>query len=211
MLREREIFGKRLTPWHSVELTRELPNAEEVVEPEPFPVLAVSVPRSGAQVYVGPKKYSLLESLGRDMEKAVWFSSQALLAWISRGIFYGLVWIHDYQLLLTPRRIRERDRDTPLAFFLHIPFPPFDIFRLLPWDRELLRGLLACNLIGFHVRGYADNFLDCVEKRLGGRHMAWAARGHCQVRHSRADRAAISAITIRLGHIIEGGSRASFC
>jgi trehalose 6-phosphate synthase/phosphatase len=56
-----------------------------------------------------------------------------------------------------------------VAFFLHIPFPPFDIFRLLPWDRELLRGLLACDLIGFHVRGYAQNFLDCAERSLGAR------------------------------------------
>jgi trehalose 6-phosphate synthase/phosphatase len=80
-----------------------------------------------------------------------------------------LVWVHDYQLLLAPRRIRERDVDTRLAFFLHIPFPPFDIFRLLPWDREILRSLLACDLIGFHVRGYCQNFLDCVERSLGAR------------------------------------------
>jgi YidC/Oxa1 family membrane protein insertase len=84
--------------WHSVELTREVQSVEEEIEPEPFPVLSVSVPRTGAQVYVGPKKYQLLESLGRDMEKAVWFSSQALLAWISRGIFFGLIWIHDHTI-----------------------------------------------------------------------------------------------------------------
>ena len=81
----------------------------------------------------------------------------------------ALVWIHDYHLTLTPRRIRERDVDTPLAFFLHIPFPPFDIFRLLPWDREILRSMLACDLIGFHVRGYVENFLDCAERTLGAR------------------------------------------
>jgi trehalose 6-phosphate synthase/phosphatase len=81
----------------------------------------------------------------------------------------ALVWVHDYQLMLAPRRIRERRGDLRLAFFLHIPFPPFDIFRLLPWDRELLRSLLACDLIGFHVRGYAQNFMDCVERTLGAR------------------------------------------
>jgi trehalose 6-phosphate synthase/phosphatase len=81
----------------------------------------------------------------------------------------GLVWVHDYQLMLTPLEIRQRLPRTRLAFFLHIPFPPFDIFRLLPWDRELLRGLLACDLIGFHVRGYAQNFLDCAERTLGAR------------------------------------------
>jgi len=80
-----------------------------------------------------------------------------------------LVWIHDYHLMLAPLGIRDRVRDARLAYFLHIPFPPYDIFRLLPWDRELLRGLLACDLIGFHVPGYAHNFLDCVERRLGSR------------------------------------------
>ena len=81
----------------------------------------------------------------------------------------GLIWIHDYQLLLAPAEVRKRLPDTRLAFFLHIPFPPYDIFRLLPWDRELLRGLLACDLIAFHVRGYVQNFLDCVERTLGAR------------------------------------------
>lgn len=81
----------------------------------------------------------------------------------------GLIWVHDYHLILAPRRIRERAGDTPLGFFLHVPFPPFDIFRLLPWDRELLRSLLACDLIGFQVRSYAHNFLDCAERTLGAR------------------------------------------
>jgi len=81
----------------------------------------------------------------------------------------GLIWVHDYQLMLAPRRIREQVSDTPLGFFLHVPFPPFDIFRLLPWDRELLGSLLACDLIGFQVRSYARNFLECVERVLGAR------------------------------------------
>jgi trehalose 6-phosphate synthase/phosphatase len=81
----------------------------------------------------------------------------------------GLAWIHDYQLMLTPRHVRERSPDLTLGFFLHVPFPPFDIFRLLPWDRELLRSLLGCDLIGFHVQGYVHNFLDCVERTLGAR------------------------------------------
>jgi trehalose 6-phosphate synthase/phosphatase len=81
----------------------------------------------------------------------------------------GLIWIHDYQLMLAAAGVRERVEDARLAFFLHIPFPPYDIFRLLPWDRELLRGMLGSDLIGFHVPGYALNFLDCVERRLGAR------------------------------------------
>ncbi len=81
----------------------------------------------------------------------------------------GLIWVHDYQLMLTPTWIRQAMPDKRLAFFIHIPFPPYDVFRVLPWDRELLRGLLACDLIGFHVRSYAQNFLDCVERSLGAR------------------------------------------
>jgi trehalose 6-phosphate synthase/phosphatase len=81
----------------------------------------------------------------------------------------GLIWIHDYQLLLTPPGIRQRLPETQLAFFLHIPFPPYDVFRLLPWDREILRGMLTCDLIGFHIPAYAQNFLDCAERILGAR------------------------------------------
>ena len=80
-----------------------------------------------------------------------------------------LVWVHDYQLMLAPATLRQRLGEARIAFFLHIPFPPFDIFRLLPWDREILRALLACDLVGFHVQGYARNFIDCVERRLGAR------------------------------------------
>ena len=80
-----------------------------------------------------------------------------------------LVWVQDYHLMLAPERIRQRAPEASLAFFFHIPFPPYDIFRLCPWDRELLQGLLACDLIGFHVDGYARNFLDCVERVLGAR------------------------------------------
>jgi trehalose 6-phosphate synthase/phosphatase len=80
-----------------------------------------------------------------------------------------LIWLHDYQLLLAPSPLRKALPDAKLAFFLHIPFPSFDIFRLMPWDGELLNAMLSCDLIGFHVMGYAQNFLDCVERRLGAR------------------------------------------
>ena len=82
---------------------------------------------------------------------------------------HALVWVHDYQLMLAPGHVRQARPETRLAFFLHIPFPPHDIFRLLPWAREILQGLLACDLVGFHVRGYAQNFLDCAERILGAR------------------------------------------
>jgi trehalose 6-phosphate synthase/phosphatase len=81
----------------------------------------------------------------------------------------SFIWVHDYQLMLTPARIRRDLPDIQIGYFLHIPFPPHDVFRLLPWDREILRGMLAADLIGFHVRSYAANFFDCVERSLGAR------------------------------------------
>ncbi len=80
-----------------------------------------------------------------------------------------LVWIHDYHLLRTAAPLRERVPTARLAFFLHIPFPPFDLFRLLPWSRAVLEGVLACDLIGFHSPGYVRNFLDAAERLLGAR------------------------------------------
>jgi len=77
-----------------------------------------------------------------------------------------LVWVHDYQLMLAPGQLRALAPHLRIAFFLHVPFPPVDVFRLLPWDRDVLRGLLACDLVGFHVESYARNFLDCVERLL---------------------------------------------
>lgn len=77
-----------------------------------------------------------------------------------------LVWVHDYQLMLAPGQLRTLAPHLRIAFFLHVPFPPVDVFRLLPWDRDVLRGMLACDLVGFHVDSYARNFLDCVERLL---------------------------------------------
>jgi trehalose 6-phosphate synthase/phosphatase len=80
-----------------------------------------------------------------------------------------LIWIHDYQLTTAPLHLRRRVPDARIAFFLHVPFPPLDVYRTLPWSRDVLHGMLASDLIGFHVRGYARNFLDCVQRLLSAR------------------------------------------
>lgn len=74
----------------------------------------------------------------------------------------GLVWVHDYHLALVPRLLRRLNASGRIALFWHIPFPGPDIFRLLPWGRELLSGMLAANLIAFHTDSYVENFIDCV-------------------------------------------------
>jgi trehalose 6-phosphate synthase/phosphatase len=83
-----------------------------------------------------------------------------------------LVWVHDYQLMLLPRLIRERFPEMPIGFFLHIPFPSFEVFRLLPvtWRNEIIEGLLGANLIGLHTHDYTRHFLGCVLRTLGYEH-----------------------------------------
>ncbi|HXT49666.1 MAG TPA: trehalose-6-phosphate synthase, partial [Thermoanaerobaculia bacterium] len=79
-----------------------------------------------------------------------------------------VVWVHDYHFCLLPKKIRERRRhDGPIAFFLHIPFPTEEVFRALPWRRQVLEGLLGADLVGFHTGEYAGDFLGCCERLLG--------------------------------------------
>jgi trehalose 6-phosphate synthase/phosphatase len=79
----------------------------------------------------------------------------------------AIVWIHDYQLLRTPLHLRQLAPGRRIALFLHIPFPAADVFRVLPWSRSLLRGMLAADLIGFHVPSYVEHFITCAERLLG--------------------------------------------
>jgi len=61
------------------------------------------------------------------------------------------VWVHDFQLMLLPQLLRERAPELSIGYFLHIPWPSYELFRLLPWREEILRGLLGADLIGFHT------------------------------------------------------------
>jgi trehalose 6-phosphate synthase len=72
----------------------------------------------------------------------------------------GRVWVHDYQLTLVPRFLRELGFTGQIDFFLHTPFPPTEIFRALPWRSEVLAGLLAADTVVFHTARYRDNFID---------------------------------------------------
>jgi len=77
------------------------------------------------------------------------------------------IWIHDYHLMLLPTLVRDRMKDTTIGFFLHIPFPSFEIFRLLPERTMILRGLLGADVIGFHVFDYARHFGSSAQRLLG--------------------------------------------
>ncbi|MBC7564851.1 bifunctional alpha,alpha-trehalose-phosphate synthase (UDP-forming)/trehalose-phosphatase [Candidatus Saccharibacteria bacterium] len=81
------------------------------------------------------------------------------------------MWVHDYQLMLVPQMLRKMDKDAAIGFFLHTPFPSFEIFRLIPQREALLKGLLGANLVGFHTYDYVNYFLSSVSKILGYENM----------------------------------------
>ena len=78
-----------------------------------------------------------------------------------------LIWIQDYQLALVPEMLRKRLPDANIGFFLHIPFPAPDVFRILPWREQILRGLLGADRIGFHTASYRYNFVYSAARVLG--------------------------------------------
>ncbi len=108
-------------------------------------------------------------------DKKLWYAYQQV-----NGIFCeklseianadDIIWIHDYHLMLLPKLIREKLPDAMIGFFLHIPFPSFEIFRVLPWRREILEGLSGADLIGFHTYSYVKHFLESVRRILGYEH-----------------------------------------
>ena len=78
-----------------------------------------------------------------------------------------LIWVHDYQLLLVPALLRRRLPAARIGFFLHIPFPSYEVFRTLPWRREIVEGLLGSDVIGFHTHGYVRYFRRALIHLLG--------------------------------------------
>jgi trehalose 6-phosphate synthase/phosphatase len=72
------------------------------------------------------------------------------------------IWVHDYQLMLVPALVRARLPQARIGFFLHLPFPSSEVFRILPWRREILRGLLGADLVGFHTFAYLRHFLSAL-------------------------------------------------
>jgi trehalose 6-phosphate synthase/phosphatase len=97
------------------------------------------------------------------------------------------IWIHDYQLFLLPALVRESFPDANISFFLHIPFPSFEVFRLLPreWRDALLKGMLGADLVGFHTNDYAQYFLKSVRRCLG--YETSLNSIHCEDRIVKAD------------------------
>ena len=79
----------------------------------------------------------------------------------------AVVWVHDYQLQLVPAILRRLRPDVRIGFFLHIPFPPTELFAQMPWRRQILDGLLGADLVGFQRPGAASNFARLARNRMG--------------------------------------------
>ncbi|NEK60607.1 trehalose-6-phosphate synthase [Geodermatophilus sabuli] len=86
---------------------------------------------------------------------------------------HAIVWVHDYQLQLVPAMLRQRRPDLTIGFFLHIPFPPYELFTQLPWRSAIVEGLLGADLVGFQRPSAAANFVQ-----LARRLHELPARGH---------------------------------
>jgi trehalose 6-phosphate synthase len=104
------------------------------------------------------------------------------------------VWIQDYQLQLVPSMLRELRPDLRIGFFLHIPFPPVELFMQLPWRTEIMRGLIGADLVGFHRPGGAQNFLWLARQLIG----LEPSRGAVGVR-SRPGMVQVGDRTVRVG------------
>ena len=91
-----------------------------------------------------------------------------------------IVWVHDYHLMLVPALLRRRLPDARIGFFLHIPFPSSELFRILAWREKLLEGLLGADLLGFHTHAYVRHFVVALRQILGlcpeTDHVQWRGR-----------------------------------
>ncbi|KJX74713.1 alpha,alpha-trehalose-phosphate synthase (UDP-forming) [Mycobacterium lepromatosis] len=113
----------------------------------------------------------------------------------SRTAAYGgTVWVQDYQLQLVPKMLRTMRPDLTIGFFLHIPFPPVELFMQIPWRNEIVEGLLGADLVGFHLTSGAQNFLFLSRHLLG----ANTSRGLIGVR-SRFGEAQLKSHTVQVG------------
>ncbi|WP_296203403.1 trehalose-6-phosphate synthase [uncultured Corynebacterium sp.] len=112
------------------------------------------------------------------------------------------VWVQDYQLQLLPGILEQLRPDLTIGFFLHIPFPPADLFRQLPWREELIRGLLGADVVGFHLESNVHNFLGLAQAqglRVSGKVAPRRARAQVEAPDGRFTRVGAFPISIDMG------------
>ena len=94
-----------------------------------------------------------------------------------------IVWIQDYQLMLLPALIRDGNKDVSIGYFHHIPFPSYELFRILPERKEILDGLLGADLIGFHTADYMRHFMSTAERVMDTKFMLDETRYNNRIVH----------------------------
>jgi trehalose 6-phosphate synthase/phosphatase len=167
--------------WPGVE-TEEAASSAEMLSPSPrssrVRYRSVALSRREVSLYYGGFSNRTLWPLfhyflGRtEINAATWavyelVNERFAQAAAEEGSENALVWVHDYQLLRMPRYLRRLVPKRRIAFFLHIPFPAYDIFRVLPWARSIMRGMLSCDMVGFQSAEHAEHFINCAERLLG--------------------------------------------
>jgi trehalose 6-phosphate synthase/phosphatase len=116
----------------------------------------------------------------------------------------ALVWVHDYQLMLVPGLLRALRPDVRVGFFLHVPFPTHEVFRVLPWRDALLRGVLAAHVLGFHTQSYLHHFA------MTAAHVLDTDNAHDEVRfEGRASRLVTAPISVDVPRWREGARRST--
>lgn len=90
--------------------------------------------------------------------------AEAISKWIEPD---DTVWVHDYQLLLVPEMLRKQFPNITIGFFQHIPFPSYEVFRMIPWRKKLLNGVLGADYIGFHTYDDMRHFLSSCHRLAG--------------------------------------------
>ena len=108
----------------------------------------------------------------------------------------AIIWIHDYHLQLVPQMVRERRDDVLIGYFLHIPFPPWELFARLPWREDIVRGLLGADLLGFQRRIGASNFVTVARELL--REDVTVDEADAQVVHHRGRSTEVGAFPISI-------------
>ena len=160
----------------------ELPDdvTSDSLENENFEILPVAIPEEVNDLFYGGFCNNLIWPLFHYFPTYAVFKTEYFKAYEEANLRFceeliktikpgDFIWIHDYQLMLLPEMIRQRMPDATIGFFLHIPFPSFEIFRLLPrhWRESIIKGLLGADLVGFHTHDYTQNFIKSVKRTTG--------------------------------------------
>lgn len=166
-------FGFETNEEHALKLHHEVKNSEENVNCYP-----VYLDKETYEKYYNGFSNDILWPLFHyeihlaNFNRTNWLSYQEANLIMARQIAEvakpgDTVWIHDFHFFLLPKMLRELCPDVKIGFFLHIPFPSAEIFRQIPVREELLAGVLACDLVGFHEHAYLRQFIVTVKMVLG--------------------------------------------